>query len=361
MPRARLLVPTARGPAGPTTTGCGCPAQTYLGHVTPPSFVGHRARQANRADGHEGGWRSPHLREERLVHRVEDLGEVHAAPGQRTDRRSHDAGDRGGLRTSSADVSDHCEQARGRLEHVVEVAADLVRPAGRPIAGREAHPLDVGKLEREQGRLQQPRRPVALLEQRGPPQRLRRLSGDRLECRDLDLTQAPDARVAHAEPAEHLALGEEGQAHEGPVLHRLAGQRRVPGITRRPVLDDDRPPLADGLRQRQRRVERERAPAIRQLVGVARLGGDREAIGLRVHDRDQASVRAHHLERVPHDHVEHLIDGGRLGEAVGEPLEHPLAHQRRVFDLVGRNRVHDRRGACGELRDEGDVVFVVPP
>src|SRR6185295_20191482 len=74
---------------------------------------------------------------------------------RRSQRVAGERRERGGVRALAADVSERDRPAAAAgLEDVVEVAADVVRLAGRPEARGDLEPGDVGQVGREEALLQ---------------------------------------------------------------------------------------------------------------------------------------------------------------------------------------------------------------
>ena len=129
-----------------------------------------------------------------------------AVDGGGPDRVASERGDDGGLRALAADVAEDGEPVVvGELEHVVEVAADLVAVAGGPVRGRDVEPGDARRRRRDQ----------RLLERLREGDRLRLAGlGALLRAEQLALVLAPLGGVEDRGPHHDRRAG--GVALERP-------------------------------------------------------------------------------------------------------------------------------------------------
>ena len=136
------------------------------------------------------------------------LGDRSCRP-TRAQRVPGESGDRGGLRSLAAHVADH-EPPRAfvDLEHVVEVAADLVALAGRLVPRGDARAGDRGQRRRKQARLQRARDVVAFGVQARVVDRQPGTARELLGEREIGRAEATARSRRHErERAEHPARG----------------------------------------------------------------------------------------------------------------------------------------------------------
>ena len=100
------------------------------------------------------------------------------------------------------------------LEHVVEVAADLVALAGRPIPRRDTRAGNRGKRRRQQARLQRSGDVVTLRVEAGVVERQPGASRELFGEREIGRTETPPGPRRHErQRAEHPTAGAERDAH----------------------------------------------------------------------------------------------------------------------------------------------------
>ena len=141
--RSRAVASTTESPS--TSSGAGWPAIA--------SRTGSRRVfvDRHRGDAAEGGAAAGQQ------FAVEGLQGDHRVAGERrrgAQRVAGEGGDGGGLGAAAGDVADHHHPAAGDAEGVVEVAADLVLGAGRPVHRRHRPAGDVRQRRRQQPALQ---------------------------------------------------------------------------------------------------------------------------------------------------------------------------------------------------------------
>ena len=213
---------------------------------------------------HDRAQRQPGLAAQRVVEARDGGADVARQLGRRAQGEARERGAGGGLRPLAGDVADHDHPAARAGEDVVEVAADLVELAGRPVQDGGGPAGHLGQLGREQ----------AVLER----------AGDRGAAAVAARVVDRDAGAA-ADLLRELALGPAELAPGLGVCQRQRADRLGADAQR-----DPQRALAGGSRLVTGRRHEARLAA---LVGQLDRRAGRERRGERAHERAELLRRVH--------------------------------------------------------------------
>ena len=276
-------------------------------------------------------------REDGVVEPLEHLDGTRPVGGGGADRVPRERGDRGCLGAGAAHIADDNGPAIGSdREHVVEVAADLARRAGRPVPNGDAGSVDLGQAGRQQRRLEDVGDVALLVAQPRGIEGLRDPTGGRLGERDIVGVVDTSGLGAHElHGADDPTLGHEGngdQARRHQLVEdgpRLVGRRpnRVVDHPFAELAGEQRDELGDALANRGGRAE--------GGVGVVRMVGEQvtqplDPLGIVVGEDDVGVRRdGRPLEEVERAPVAQGRDGC-LGHRLHERLMVVGSHRRVV-------------------------------